>query len=91
MANDIARLASALTDYHGVLKGQHQRIRDAHAELAARFVALNAVYEGRGAGEFKAGWLQADATFDAYDEGLPPLLALLEGKVEQLRRLDEGF
>lgn len=88
---DVTRLLAVLTDYHAVLSDQHRCITEAHNELSGRFQALNEVYEGAGASEFKAGWGRVRATFDAYSEGVPSVLALLDDKIEQLRRLDRGF
>ena len=91
MAGDISRLLDVLSDYHEVLVAQHRRVADAHAELAAKYLALHAVYDGRGATEFKAGWSRVEAVFRAYDEGVPAVLDLIAGKIDQLRALDQGF
>lgn len=88
---DVTRLLAALIDYRDVLAARHQRVRDAHADLTGRYQALAAVYEGRGASEFKAGWRQVDAAFEGYRDGVPRVLSLFDDKIERLRRLDAEF
>lgn len=89
--SDIGRLITVLGDYHNALDAQHKRVSEAHRQLSDRYRALSAVYEGAGAAEFKAGWQQVMAAFDAYADGVPNVLGLLENKIEQLRALDQGL
>lgn len=91
MPADLTQLAAALADYEGTLARNRQQVGEAFRELAGRFTALSAVYEGTGATEFKGGWAAAADAFDAYVDKLPSLLQLLGDKAEEIRRLDQGF
>ncbi len=88
---DVSRLVGLLQDYHTVLTDQRRRVGEAHRALAERYGALDRVYEGEGAAEFKSAWRQADEAFEAYTEGVPAVLSLLSDKIEHLRRLDRGL
>lgn len=88
---DVGRLAGVLADYERVLTEEHRRVAEAHAALVDRYHALSAVYAGSGAEQFKGEWARVVATFDAYADGVPKVLALLAEKVEQLRALEEGL
>lgn len=88
---DVSLLLAQLRDYHAVLEGQHHRIAEAERVLATRYRALSEVWAGAGADEFKHEWHQVMQALDAYREGVPAVLALLNDKTEQLSRLDEGY
>ncbi|MFV0428693.1 MAG: hypothetical protein ACK5KO_04610 [Arachnia sp.] len=88
MDSDLRTLASQLGDYQAALTAQRQRVAEAHAGLVERFRALCDTYDGTSFREFQAGWRRTEEAFDAYVEGVPPLLDLLSDKVDELRRLD---
>lgn len=89
--SDIGRLISVLGDYQRALTEQHGRVAEAHGVLVGRYRALSAVYEGGGAAQFKGGWQRVVDTFDAYADGVPKVLQLLEEKIEQLKALESGL
>lgn len=91
MPTDITGLIAGLDDYQRVLGENRRRIGEAHQAVLGRFRALDEHYEGAAAAEFKERWLRVERAFDAYVEGAPQLLALLEAKTEELRHLDQGF
>lgn len=91
MSVDITLLASALSNYQQVLEQNLARIREAHTELGQSYRALKGEYDGEGAREFARAWESAGDAMLAYVDGVPALLRLLEDKVAQLGRVDQGF
>lgn len=85
---DVGRLAQALEEYSNTLTANRQMVGEAFAELDGRYAALREVYDGTAAREFMEGWARVNEAFDAYLEGLPALLDLLEERTELLRRMD---
>ncbi|MFT4186987.1 MAG: hypothetical protein QM621_00220 [Aeromicrobium sp.] len=79
-----------MNEYAQALTSHTERVREAHRVLDQRYAALSEVYDGVGAREFKTGWQRSRAAFEAYAEGAPPLLRLLEEKVAQLEAFDQG-
>lgn len=87
---DLSRLVSLLESYSATLQGQRLRVGAAHRDVEDAYRRLDAVYGGVGATEFKEAWKQANVAFDVFDEGVPQLTSLLEEKIAQLRRVDQG-
>jgi len=87
---NVALLLAALENYRAVIGDVHTAVREAHLELDAAYRALRDSYDGEGAEEFHAAWQRSGDAIGAYTEGVPPLVELLEEKVEQLRALDRG-
>lgn len=88
MAADLHTVIEQLAGYRTALGEQRRSVAEAHGELVGRFRALSEVYDGTSFREFSAGWRRMEEAFDAYVEGVPPLLDLLGEKLDELRRLD---
>lgn len=83
-------LLAALENFATTIGASQQHVRDAYGDLDSAYRALRDAWEGEGADEFFNAWSTAGDAIVAYTDQMPALAALLESKVDELRRFDAG-
>ena len=87
---DIGRLGTAIDEYRGALGEALVGVTSAFNDLSGPYRALSEVYEGVAATEFKTGMAQTAEAFEAFIDGVPALISLLEERAEALRIADQA-
>ena len=86
---DIGQLGVAIDEYRGALAEALMGVTSAFNDLKGPYRALSEVYEGVAATEYKAGMTHTSEAFEAFIDGVPALVNLLEGRAEALRAADQ--
>ncbi|MGM9319314.1 hypothetical protein [Deinococcus seoulensis] len=75
---------TGLREYHATLTRHHAVLRDEYLVLERRYHALQHVYEGDAAEQFKAGWTRTHATFREYMDRGQVIQHLLAERIDAL-------
>lgn len=86
---DIGQLGAAIDEYRGALADALMGVTSAFNDLRGPYGALSEVYEGVAASEFKQGMAQTSEAFEAFIDGAPALVSLLEERAAALRTADQ--
>ncbi len=83
-----SQLLSGLEDYARCGKRHVALVNEEFVRLQQSWSALDAVYDGRAAEEFRDVWQGVTEAMRDYSESTASILRMLEGRIESLRQAD---
>lgn len=82
-------LLSGLEEYRRVLERHLTQVTAEYQQLDNNWQQFNAVSEGDYADQFRAGWFRTSQRFHEYISQTRKISAVLDERIEQLRRLNQ--
>ncbi len=87
---DMRVLLTGLTDYQNSLGYHLNQVRDEFQQLESRWNALNVVYEGTAADEFRSFWLVTISNFNNYIDQTQQISSILQDRIDALNEADRA-
>lgn len=87
--SDTRVLLQGLVEYSRSLEKLTFGMVHEFSQLEVRWLALNEVYDGDAAEQFRAGWLRTVERFRAYQDGLDALGRALTERIAHLESFDD--